>query len=443
MTDRVQEVRRLLSSLDADAAEADCRRRALMGTLVRVLELRNEEDPRPRVARRHKTALEEVVSLRPIPDKWARRSPIGGIDPDSPPSRYTLDELAKSLSRSRRRRGGAFTAGARCSSSGQAECHGADRAGRAVNEPTESLSLEAWGASLKEQTASTSAALRATRGPRLKKTPSRASSCWAASTAMSPSAVSPSAVSPSPVSPSSPATPGPLSAHSLPKGSGAAATSAPCQPCAAESAEKVSSRLHLANCFGKNEQKTHTAERQKASKPNIGAESSSRVIKSQSRSPLPAPIETGTHGKIQAESANTQPILVAVHAVNNGALPEQPEAQAVPTEATREADDQSVVSRHPFASAMVAVKLQKTMERQRILTLHAQRKWWYKPVAMMAGNCYSITEGESLHYVLGKRMLSEHIQHGPSKFGFLVYDCAARALQECKTHYVSMATHFL
>lgn len=63
-------------------------------------------------------------------------------------------------------------------------------------------------------------------------------------------------------------------------------------------------------------------------------------------------------------------------------------------------------------------------------TLLSKRKYWYKPVAILGGNAYSISEGEALAFKMGKRMLAAHEgATARGKSGFLVYDCAARALQ--------------
>ena len=65
-------------------------------------------------------------------------------------------------------------------------------------------------------------------------------------------------------------------------------------------------------------------------------------------------------------------------------------------------------------------------------SLFDRRKYWYKPVAMLGGQPYSIMEGEALPFKLGKRMIAAHeaaTSEARAKGGFLVYDCAARALQ--------------
>ena len=65
-------------------------------------------------------------------------------------------------------------------------------------------------------------------------------------------------------------------------------------------------------------------------------------------------------------------------------------------------------------------------------SLFARRKYWYKPVALLAGQAYSICEGDALPFRLGKRMVAgnEAASAGSaSRNGFLVYECAARAMQ--------------
>jgi hypothetical protein len=65
-------------------------------------------------------------------------------------------------------------------------------------------------------------------------------------------------------------------------------------------------------------------------------------------------------------------------------------------------------------------------------SLFGRRKYWYKPVALLGGIPYSITEGEALPFKFGKRMLAANdgaTSRQRSKGGFLVYECAARALQ--------------
>ena len=64
--------------------------------------------------------------------------------------------------------------------------------------------------------------------------------------------------------------------------------------------------------------------------------------------------------------------------------------------------------------------------------LFQRRRYWYKPVAMLGGQIYSIAEGEALPFCLGKRMIAGNegsTSRARGKPGFLVYDCASRALQ--------------
>ena len=240
--ERLLEVRQLLSSLDADASQADCRRRALMDTLARVIELRNDEDPRACVSRRPRTPLEELGSLQPTADRWARQSLARDVETSVP--RYTLSELAKAL-------------------------------GEIQVETRPAVQEDDWLATAQ-----------------------------------------------------------------------ADVPSAQFEPPEADTIEEG---------WGEG---------------------------------------WGEAGEV-ARTART------------GAM-----------------------AWHPFASALIARRLEKTMLRQRLLALHTERRWWYKPVAIISGRCYSITEGCALEFVLGKRMPCEQLQRGQAKSGFLVYDCAARALQE-------------
>ena len=85
----------------------------------------------------------------------------------------------------------------------------------------------------------------------------------------------------------------------------------------------------------------------------------------------------------------------------------------------------------PFVASTRVAAMQRTIAQQRAALLFSRRAWWYKPVAMLGGRCYSIQEGESVHFTLGKRMLVDHLQPSLTrpKCGFMVYDCAARALK--------------
>ena len=65
-------------------------------------------------------------------------------------------------------------------------------------------------------------------------------------------------------------------------------------------------------------------------------------------------------------------------------------------------------------------------------SLYERRKYWYKPVALLGGVAYSIAEGEALIFKIGKRMLAANEganSQARGKGGFLIYECAARALQ--------------
>jgi hypothetical protein len=84
------------------------------------------------------------------------------------------------------------------------------------------------------------------------------------------------------------------------------------------------------------------------------------------------------------------------------------------------------------------VALHSESSRRKAVQLHRRRRWWYKPVAVLGGRFYSVSRGLGLQFILGKRMVSQHLDpppglHGvaappPAVCGFLVYDCAARAL---------------
>ena len=76
--------------------------------------------------------------------------------------------------------------------------------------------------------------------------------------------------------------------------------------------------------------------------------------------------------------------------------------------------------------------LRTAIAQQEADSLWERRRYWYKPVAMLAGQPYSISEGEALHFCLGKRMIAGNdgaTSRARAKSGFLVYDCASRALQ--------------
>ena len=70
--------------------------------------------------------------------------------------------------------------------------------------------------------------------------------------------------------------------------------------------------------------------------------------------------------------------------------------------------------------------------QHRANSLFERRKYWYKPVALVGGACYSIAEGEAVIFVMGKRMLTHNdgqTRRARKKPGYLVYDCASRAMQ--------------
>lgn len=84
------------------------------------------------------------------------------------------------------------------------------------------------------------------------------------------------------------------------------------------------------------------------------------------------------------------------------------------------------------------VPLQGESALRKAAILHRRRRWWYKPVAVLGGRFYSVSRGLGLQFVLGKRMVSEHLEPPPgtqggaslppAARGFVVYDCVARAL---------------
>ena len=76
--------------------------------------------------------------------------------------------------------------------------------------------------------------------------------------------------------------------------------------------------------------------------------------------------------------------------------------------------------------------LQVAVAQHRANSLFERRKYWYKPVALVGGACYSIAEGEAVIFVMGKRMLTHNdgqTRRARNKPGYLVYDCASRAMQ--------------
>ena len=49
---------------------------------------------------------------------------------------------------------------------------------------------------------------------------------------------------------------------------------------------------------------------------------------------------------------------------------------------------------------------------------------------MVGNQLFSITDGEAVEFKLGKTMLCAQQPSPPRKAGYLLHDCAARALQE-------------
>lgn len=92
----------------------------------------------------------------------------------------------------------------------------------------------------------------------------------------------------------------------------------------------------------------------------------------------------------------------------------------------------SDVQRPVSLSSNDLAELRTAVAQQRAASLFSRRKYWYKPVALISGQAYSITEGEAIAFVMGKRMLTSNEglnSRARRKTGFLVYDCASRALQ--------------
>ncbi len=62
--------------------------------------------------------------------------------------------------------------------------------------------------------------------------------------------------------------------------------------------------------------------------------------------------------------------------------------------------------------------------------LFDERRWWFQPVAVVSGKYYSLGQGTAVQYYIGRRMVCEQLPPGEvPKLGFLVFDCAARALE--------------
>ena len=115
----------------------------------------------------------------------------------------------------------------------------------------------------------------------------------------------------------------------------------------------------------------------------------------------------------------------------------------------------------PFVGPREMERIQAAVRDVKAKELFKSRSFWYKPVALVGGRVVSIEEGTRLEYIMGKRMLCDQRQGevrrhalweaaglpsaptdrrwGPAPrqkeaHGFLVFDCAARALQHAITH---------
>ena len=76
------------------------------------------------------------------------------------------------------------------------------------------------------------------------------------------------------------------------------------------------------------------------------------------------------------------------------------------------------------------VRLRAELSQRQADSLFEHRRWWYKPVAIASGKYYSMGESVPVNFVIGKRMVCEQLsQDRAPKLGFLVFDCAARALE--------------
>jgi len=96
------------------------------------------------------------------------------------------------------------------------------------------------------------------------------------------------------------------------------------------------------------------------------------------------------------------------------------------------ANSGAAVAGIPKPAAATHLPLQLAVAQHRADSLFERRKYWYKPVAIVGGVCYSIAEGEAVVFVMGKRMLTYNegqTRRARNKPGYLVYDCASRALQ--------------
>ncbi|KAL3908075.1 MAG: hypothetical protein SGPRY_009937, partial [Prymnesium sp.] len=81
--------------------------------------------------------------------------------------------------------------------------------------------------------------------------------------------------------------------------------------------------------------------------------------------------------------------------------------------------------------ALALRKIKLAIVEQQRAHLASIRRWWYKPVAILGNQLFSIEDGQAVEFVIGKRMMCAMQAEPPRKVGYLVYDCVARALQQC------------
>jgi len=97
MAARLQQVRALLESLEADASEADRRRRALYSSVIRTLDLRSATDPERLDRRISEARTSNAIPGRGVPSReWARRgqAKFGMDHSDDPMDRITAVAVA-------------------------------------------------------------------------------------------------------------------------------------------------------------------------------------------------------------------------------------------------------------------------------------------------------------------------------------------------------------
>ena len=95
---RVSAVKGLLSSLEVDALEADRRRRAVTGSVLRYMQ--GQQDQWPGQSKAVRKDVKDARKMRPPPGEWALRNlPSGEADKSAP----SLTDLAATLNTYRRR----------------------------------------------------------------------------------------------------------------------------------------------------------------------------------------------------------------------------------------------------------------------------------------------------------------------------------------------------